>query len=63
MREATREEVVEKIGESTTKAPEVEWLVPQPQAGKMREESAPAGQVRVVGGIASAIGGAVKITE
>ena len=63
MREATREEVVGKIGESTTKAPEVERLVPRPAAGKMREESAPAGQVRITGGIAGATGGAVKITE
>jgi hypothetical protein len=64
MREATREEILGKMGEGGAVKIETGFGITPPRpAGKMREESAPQGSVRVVGGIAGATGSAVGITE
>jgi hypothetical protein len=61
-RVATREEVLEKIGEGG--APKADLsITPRNQAGAMREDKAPAGSVRVVAGRAGATAGAVSLTD
>ena len=58
---ATREQVLEKIGEAGSAADGVGPLAPQSPAGKMQEARAPAGSVKVVAGRASATAGAVSV--
>jgi hypothetical protein len=62
-REATREEVLDKIGEAGAAERERLNIAPRPAAGQMREDKAPAGSVRIVADRAGATASAVSLKD
>jgi hypothetical protein len=62
-REATRAEVLEKMGQAGAAERECLNIAPRSAAGKMHEDKAPAGSVRIVADRAGATASAVSLKD